>query len=218
MKDINGTLEVEFQVREQTLQVKRPHLKLWLELDSIQKRILSDINPIESIIEYLFKATEKEEEFFKEAPWFEVAEAYIKISYLCIPKIKFPLFIDAKQQKPPSWDYPERYWYAWCHIFSKAYGWNVDTVSELEIETAFGLLQEIMVEDQLQREWEWSITEIAYPYNSTTKKSEFKPLPRPSWMKPPVEAPKKQKILREALPVGNVIDIAEMTRKNKNPT
>ena len=101
----------------------------------------------------------------------------------------------------------------WLHLFAKAYGWSSEYIANLEIEDGVALLQEIIVDNQLQREWEWGMNEMAYPYNQMTKKSEFKPLDRPSWMQKKYEAPKKIKIPIHLIPLGNVI-----THKQYEPT
>lgn len=77
--------------------------------------------------------------------------------------------------------------------------------SELDPDDGVALLQEILTDDQLEKEWQWSLSEIAYPYNPDTKKSEFKNLPRPVWMQKEIRKPVKQiKIPASMLPVGIV--------------
>jgi hypothetical protein len=93
------------------------------------------------------------------------------------------------------------------HIFSSTYGWDEDRIANLDIDTAIGLLQEILITEQLDHEWQFSITELAYPYNETTKKSSFRPLPRPDWMKKII--PKVTKIRKDFLPLGNIIGVEQ---------
>jgi len=64
----------------------------------------------------------------------------------------------------------------------------------------------MLVDDQLEKEWEWSLSELAYSYNSSTKKSEFKELPRPDWMDgKEIEEIKLIKIPKSMMPVGQVV-------------
>ena len=79
----------------------------------------------------------------------------------------------------------------------------------LDIDTAIGLYQEISIDDQFEKEWEWSLSEIAFPYNQSTKKQEYKPLERPEWMLPisPKQLP-TMKMRKDMMPVGNIVDLS----------
>jgi len=71
---------------------------------------------------------------------------------------------------------------------------------------AFAHIQEILTDRQLEQEFFYSLSEIAYPYNKATKKGEFKPMPRPYWMRPAVRPTKTIRIKRNLLPVGYGVD------------
>jgi hypothetical protein len=122
--------------------------------------------------------------------------------------LNFPILTSQTKENDNKlpWEYDGRGWYFWLNLFAKSYGWDEKTIGELDIDTAIGLYQETQIDEQLDREWEWGMSEIAYPYNDRTKKSEFRQLPRPDWMMP--MAPKHVpvvKIRKDMIPVGNVI-------------
>ena len=119
-------------------------------------------------------------------------------------------------KKKPVWDYEGRTWYSWVHDLAHAYGWSMEYIAELDIDDASSLLQELIIDDQLEKEFYWMTSEIAYPYNESSKKSEFKPLDRPIWMRDEIRSIKEGKdqtvrILKEHLPVGNIIKLYKDT-------
>src|SRR3972149_433670 len=138
-------------------------------------------------------------------PWYEVLGAYSSAITINSPSIEFPVLRnpDTREKKQP-WEYDGRSWYFWLNLFAKHYGWDEKTIGELDIDTAIGLYQETLIDEQFHKEWEWGINEIAYSYNTSTKKSEFKALPRPRWMLPliPRQLP-RIKMRKDMMPVGN---------------
>lgn len=103
------------------------------------------------------------------------------------------------------WEYSGRTWFVWLHLLASAYGWSINYIEYLDIDNAIALLQEILVDSQLKKEWEWSMSEIAYQYNEHTKTSKFVPLDRPEWMQPISKPVKKTKIRISDIPVGLVM-------------
>jgi len=156
---------------------------------------------------------------WSEIAWYDFVDVYSKVVEINSPTIDFPILRNQSQKdrKKLPWEYEGRAWYFWLNLFAKNYGWDEEKIANLDIDTAIGIYQEISIDDQLEKEWEWGLSEIAYPYNKSTKKSEYKPLQRPSWMMPMV--PKQLpvvKIKKSLLPVGNIIDVqAEEEAKQK---
>ena len=70
-------------------------------------------------------------------------------------------------------------------------------------EEAVIYIQEIMLDDQFKREWEYSLSGQGMIYNKTTRTSRFRPLTRPKWMVK--REPTVVKMPRSLLPVGNVV-------------
>jgi len=118
----------------------------------------------------------------------------------------------AGQDKPP-YDYEGRYWAWWVHELASRYGWSRDEIFNLWPEEAAVYLQEILISKIEEAEQARSLSEVSYRYDKQTKKSKFIPMPKPGWMVGDVangNEPKKVKILKGFLPVGNVIDIGGM--------
>lgn len=171
-----------------------------------------------SFIEMAISPSPSGVEWYK-LPWFDFVSIYSKAVELNSPTIEFPILrsSNGKEKKKLPWEYEGRAWYFWLNLFAKHYGWHEEDIAKLDIDTAIGAYQEMSIDDQLEKEWEWGLSEMAYPFNKSTKKSEYKPLQRPSWMMPMV--PKQLpvvKIKKSLLPVGNIIDVqAEEEAKQK---
>jgi hypothetical protein len=168
------------------ISVSRPKLKVWIHLEDIRGEIkeAEDENEIVHLLfSYVSKATAISIDELELLPWYEIMDAYNSIVGLCAPMIDFPILrYEEKDVKKEVWDYDERSWYMWANTLASEYGWKLEYIAELDVDDAIGLLEEIYLSTQLEREWEWSSSEIAYPYDSRTKKSNYKPLPRPQWM------------------------------------
>jgi hypothetical protein len=196
-------------------------LKTWLLLESLQERIREVIkkngNPGELIIAYNGIGLGKKPKHPRF--WWNELTIYAELGKRFSPRVAFPIFrrspqLEKRGKKPKRldepWEYAEREWYYWLYLFGKHFGWDEERIADLDIETGIALYQEIGVGEQLDREWRWSMSEIAYPYNKDTKKSEFHPYPRPTWMLSDVVLkPPKIKMRREYWPVGNVVKYEE---------
>lgn len=189
-------------------------LRLWLELEEIRSSILEaaenrDTDNIALSIRSYVSAALGISEDLTLLPWYEVASAYMLIASLCVPKYDLAILKPKKEEPKPeaSWEYPERTFYLWSHILASHYKWTLEYVAEMNFNDALALLQEAMLDEQLQKEWQWSLSEVAYAYNEALKKSEFRPLPRPSWMRGDMIAPpvKKVKIPKSMMPVGKIV-------------
>lgn len=143
--------------------------------------------------------------------WFEKSDWVLLVNsfYICLsssPQIKLPLTSPTNEKsKEESWNYPGRTWHLYSHLLAKAYGWTLAEISNLQVEEALAKIQEIMVDDQLDREFYHGLSEIAYHYDKNTKTSKFVPLPRPHWMRPRIEPIKKSRIPASLMPMGVVI-------------
>lgn len=206
-----------FELKGKSYTPERFKLKKWVEFEHIQKQLdqaIRDQNVDEYerkiclLISFAFGVSEEE---ILDAPWYEQIQLASGITE--INNIKHIPLLQKDSTKRPEikepWEYEGRTWFWWVNKLAKNYSWNREYIAELDIDEALALLQEILVDEQLQKEWEWSKTEIAYPYNETTKKSKFQPLTRPQWMiGEPVKAADvpKVKILKKMLPVGRIIN------------
>lgn len=176
------------------------------------------------VISYISTALFLPPKLLSKLPWFPVITLYEFARSINIPT-KIPLLQSKQDNKKDKeklgWDYDGRNWYYWSHLLAKYYGWELEYIEGLDVDVALAHIQEIFTDEQLDREFLWSMSEIAYPYNSTTKQLKFSPLPRPYFMHQ--EAPKLQtfKIRKDMMPVGNIQDVGRMKEyvetQNKNP-
>lgn len=194
-------------VKYEIIQAK---LRKWLELETIRDNITKAVEmPDEQaklVCQYISTALSIDRDELLMLSWRELAEAYVELRtantvLLNIPFIKYPPENDNKA----SWDYETRNWWGLCHLIVKAFGWSIEYVSEMDVSDAMHIVQEIMIDDQLSKEWEWLLSERAVKYNENTKKSEPNPLPRPAWMNPVPQIPKTIKIRKDFLPVGAIV-------------
>jgi len=148
-------------------------------------------------------------------PWFELLEAYIRCTTENLIRVEFPILSGNKKSEKLPWEYEGREWYFWVNLFASNYGWDEERTGNLDIDMAIGLYQEITIDGQLDREWWWGLSEVAYPYDTVSKTQRFKPLDRPNWMLPVVAPPKKVKVRQDMLPVGQVINLAEKDENSK---
>ena len=210
-----NTIEIKIDKKKYNLQ--RSNLRQWLHLEDIRSKIIEAAGnkDIELVVESMYSYISSAFGFnldLEDLPWIQVVEIYAEISLLNAPKLDFPILkVRSKKDQIPSWDYEGRTWYFWSHMLARNYGWNLDYIANFSIDDGIAFIQEIMIDDQMKREWEWSLSEIAYSYNEKTKKSEFRELERPFWMseQKEVKEPKKIKIRKDMLPIGNIISYAK---------
>ena len=187
---------------------ERKLLKEWLALEEIRAKIIGAADTglysevASGIRAYVSAASSVE---YKDTVWFETLQNFENALSANLPIHPFPLLKSKEKGKVMPWEYEGRTWYYWLHIFSRWYGWTEEQIANLDIDTAIGLLQEILISEQMEHEWNWSLTEIAYPYNKSTKKSEFKELPRPDWMQKIVPKPEKIMMRADSFPLGNIV-------------
>lgn len=202
-------------------EVTRPKLKRWVELETLKIEAL-DLAKHGKAVEFsdrllsyvsLFLGVSVSE--IENLPWTEITSTWITLIGLCRVSIELPFyqFHNLSKEKEPVWEYKQRTWYTWLHELASAYGWNIEYISELDVDDASALLQEIFINDQLDKEFQWMLSEIAYPYNEASKRGEFKPLPRPVWMREEVRYIKEHqkmpsvKIRKDHLPIGNIVKL-----------
>lgn len=196
----------------------RLQLKKWCELEATKKKIDDAISTRDFDTYYALTVRTIEMASislpkinWEDVLWIDVASAYNQVIELNRVRIDFPILrSDPTEPKTHPWEYEGRSWYFWLNLFSSRYGWDEDKISMLDVDTAVGLYQEISIDEQLQKEWEYGLSDVAYVYNTTTKSSEFKPLPRPDWMKPII--PKELPVIRmrkDMLPTGNIVNLEE---------
>lgn len=194
--------------------VHRVKFRRWAELEDLREQFVREAEDNaddfpKRFFAYLSAALDVEEDKLAGLHWTECVELFYTIYLANLPSPTLPI-IAAKPKELKvtkiEWDYPGRLWYMYAHILSSNYGWTLDYVGSLEIDDALALVQEILTDEQLDREFEWGMSEAAYSYNKSTKTSKFNPLPRPAWMLPDAKPIKKIKIRKDLLPEGLVLN------------
>jgi hypothetical protein len=202
----------EITLGNTTFTVTRSKFKSWIELEEIREKIFHsiEIEDTDDIGTYilLYVSIALGVEVDSTLPWKEVAAAYGVIVSMNF-NIKLLPFMKAQKKRIEDernvWDYPGRLWYSYSHKMLSEYNWKLSDVAELDVDDAFALIQEILVSEQLNREWEWTLSEKSVGYDEASKKSKFIELPRPDWMMPIPKPPKKMKMPKFMMPKGNVI-------------
>lgn len=191
--------------------VEVPRLRKWIEIEDIRLKleIATDNETfLKSYFGLLSVAIDISIEELAELPWLDVSNAYAQVLNNQTPKLDFPMFKIKAKENDFDWTYEGRTWYIWSNMFAKEYGWSLEYIANLDINDAIGLMHEIVSNEYDKREWEWGLSEIAYPYDSNTKKSTYKPLPKPKWMQVSTIVKnaviKKVKIRKDMLPQGAV--------------
>lgn len=186
-----------------------PLFKKWLELENQKKKIIESVQngSIEFpqyLLEYLQMGTGINYKYYEQADWIKVIELfYIILSQS--PKIELPITAptDEKHKDEP-WEYQNRIWHLYSHMLAKAYGWDLGIIAKLNVVTALAMIQEIITDEQLDREFQYGLSEMAYSYDKRTEKSRYNPMPRPHWMRAKIKPIERFLIPAYMLPVGNV--------------
>jgi len=211
-----SNLDEKVRIGKHDYPVPRMKLRAWLELESIRDDLLQSVKSknvkgiSSAVLSYVSKAVPLTIENLLEYPWYEVAKAFVQIYRANFPDENLPFIRPHKQKKEKAYsgfDYPGRSWYLWAHMIADAYGWQLEYIAELEVNDAIALIQEILVDEQEDREWSWSLSEVAYSYDKASKKSKFNPLRKPEWMMPirKEQEIKKVKIRASEMPMGLIL-------------
>jgi hypothetical protein len=188
-----------------------PRLRKWIELETYKDKIIKATDGGDLpfwILKFLSVALGVREQYFSQADWTKIVRAFYTISLLS-PKLELPIATPSNEkQEDAEWSYDGRTWHLYSHMLAKSYGWTLEYISCLRIEEGLAKIQEILTDEQLEREFYYGLSEAAYSYDSRSKTSKFNPLPRPHWMRKRMKEIKKFPIPAAMLPVG-VINMAD---------
>lgn len=190
---------------------RRLTLKGWASLDDLRKQI-ADCEDTDTACDLIFKSIElatEERPNWDEVSWIDASLEFIETSRINQPTIKLPILTSENKEDEMPWEYAGRTWPFWLNVFAKHYGWDEVSIAALDIDTAIALYQEIAVDEQLEKEWQWGLSEKSVEYVQATKKSRFVPLDRPTWMRKSAKPKKviKTKIRRDMMPQGNIVQL-----------
>lgn len=197
---------------------KRLALKEWAQLDDLRQKITAKAEEgnwmalPDLIAEYIRFCGERAD--VEKDAWFDTVSIYVACTQAQLPAKKFPILTSKEKHKKMPWEYEGRTWYFWLNLFANHYGWSDNQIAVMDVDDAIGLYQEILIGEQMEDEFEYGLHEVAYEYNTTTKKSKFRPLPRPDWMAQYTPEAKKTlvkkiKMPKSMMPVGNIETLTE---------
>lgn len=197
---------------------KRITFKYWLDLESAKEKFFtaaeSGRDEFPNLVLNYLSAAVGFKWWWKQLYWQDVFEVVNSVSNRTSPPRSIPLLRDiptGDNQQEVDWNYENRTWHYWSHLLANAYGWTLEYIAGLDVVAALLQVQEILTSQQLDREFSWSLSEIAYPYDSGTKKQNFKSMPRPYWMRPAQKPVVVTKMRREFMPMGMVENASGMT-------
>jgi hypothetical protein len=205
---------------------KEYKFKEWIELEEKKEQVIRAVEEVKEdfppiIIDFLSTALSLDKGKLQEMFWVEVLNLFSEVSLSLMPSKSIPILMPHKEKHERDiWDYDGRSWHFYSHLLASTYGWNLEYISGLSVEDALSQIQEILTQQQLDREFTWGMSEASVIYDSKTKTSKPNPLPRPYWMKEvrltsesdlPI---KKFKIGKEYLPVG-IIDYSSVSDEFK---
>lgn len=192
--------------------LEQAKLRLWLQLGSIQDNISGAVanggykELAHHVCQYVATALSIFPEDIENLPWEEVADAFAEIVNVNALNFEIPLLLNkSKDDTKVPWDYDGRNWYFWLHSIAKEFGWTIEYIAEMNIEDGVKILQEILVNEQMQKEWSWALSEKSVQKVGNDYK--FKELPRPDWMRystKPIHRTVIQ-IPEHLMPMGNII-------------
>lgn len=190
--------------------VSRAKFRKWVELEDIRSEIRvaadkQDNRKVSDLIcSYLSAALCSGD--WLELPWTEVLYDYAFCVDLHSAKRDHKIF-EKGSSKEDIFRINKSGWFPWSHMIAKEYGWSLEYIAELDIDDAIGFIQEILYSEQLNREWEWALSEKSVHYDPNTKTSKFKPLDRPEWLKErkEIKEPEKIKIPTDMIPSGVIM-------------
>lgn len=189
----------------------RPHFRGWIELEELKERVIRAAEEgrgfAESIYSLLSAALGVSPKLLSQIYWIDLLLAFNAVCLHNLPHLSLPLLNGtgaSQKSKRDPWDYDGRMWYLYANLIARAYGWSLEQISQLKVEDALAIIQEILTDEQLDREFRWGMSTVAYSEDKGSKSMKFNELPRPYWMRPPIQPVKKFKIASRFLPVGEV--------------
>jgi len=141
--------------------------------------------------------------WFHRASWEVVIKSFSVVVSLTQCQIQLPIFMsEKKKEKDEPWDYDTREWHLYIHMLAKEYGWTIEYISNLKVEDALSKIQEILIDEQLEREFLWTMSDRSSYWDDRTKTAKTNPLPRPDWMNRHIELEKE--VRKTIVPVGMI--------------
>ena len=190
--------------------------KKWIDLEDRKFLIAGASGKKDSqfpklVVEFLSDALPLPKWLWERAYWGDVLDGYLRVASALPIRRYLPIISLTPEQTntpKPLWDYDGRNWYFYANLIAEHYGWSLEEIGGLDSYTGMALIEEILLSRQLEREFQWSMSEASVSYDEKTKTTKPNPLPRPYWMKQakpddPLPIP-RFKIDKDKMPIGVV--------------
>lgn len=204
----------------------QPKFRRWVTLEEQKNKILRAVEESSDefpnhLFDFLSTALYLPSRYFRRAGWTKIIlalyKALAKLSY----KTELALFEPSKDDKKDdsvSWNYEGRAWHLYAHLIAGKYGWSLEYISDLRLPVVLPLIQEILLDDQLNKEFLWTMSERSSYYDDKSKTSKLNPLPRPDWMNKHIDPAKELKITKiptKMMPMGKGMSVDEVLASQK---
>lgn len=163
------------------------------------------------VLKFLSDALPIPKRLWERVYWEDVLDSYLRVASALPIRRYLPIISltpENKNTQKPIWDYEGRNWFFYANLIAGKYGWTIQEIADLDAFTGMALIEEILLTHQLEREFQWSMSEASISYDEKTKTAKPNPLPRPYWMKQsrpddPLPIP-RFKIDKDKMPLGVV--------------
>lgn len=201
----------------------QPRFGRWVRLEEQKNKILRAVEESSDefpnhLFDFLSTALRFPSRYYRKAKWINIVKAfYLTVSHNSY-KTQLALFEATKEKKKDdtmSWDYDERSLHLYSHLLAKEYSWKLEYIYNLKLSHALPLIQEILLDDQLEKEFQWTMSDRSSYYDDKSKTAKANPLPRPSWMQKHIDPQKELKVTKipvGMMPSGNGISVEELLK------
>ena len=186
----------------------QPRFGRWVRLEEQKNKILRAVEESSDefpnhLFDFLSTALHFPNRFYRKASWILVVKAFYATLSHNSYKTELALFEPTKENKKGdtgSWEYDGRALHLYSHMLAKEYGWKLEYIYNLKLDYVLPLIQEILLNDQLEKEFQWTMSERSSYYDDKSKTAKANPLPRPGWMQKHIDPVKELKVSK--IPVG----------------
>ena len=180
---------------------------------------VSDETIIDLIFQFLRYATDFNEAFLNGLSPVEFAELFSSSYELNLPKEPMLwMQFKSKESKSESTDYTNRRLSTLVHLLAEYYHWTDDYIMQLPPESVYCYAQEILLARHEDREFRYSLSEVAYDKNGKYKPYDKLPWDTEYVTKLSKEEPTKAALPDFAKPDGEIIDLTRKKIRARSAT
>ena len=203
----------------------QPRFRKWIRLEEQKNKILKAVEESsesfpDELFAFLSTALHLPSRYFENADWVKIVRAFYTVLNKFSYKTNLALFEPTKENKVEdvAWNYAGRAWYLYAHLLASNYGWSLEYIGNLRLDDVLPAIQEILLEEQLEKEFQWTMSERSSYYDDKSKTSKANPLPRPDWMNRHIDPKKELKTTQipvGMLPLGTGLNVNDILASQK---